>query len=403
MCKDTGIEMTPDELARRSNVLPILACVWIVVSLIVVRVLIWPIQRSDFVYYFLPWQNYLIAHGRIHALQHPFSDYFPAYFELTSITSLLDGHLSRIGQLKILPLTFDLLAAGIAFRLVESLQAAHASLRQGMWPRVAALFVILAGPTVILNDTIGTADIVYASFLLLTVLLISNGRGAWASVAYGFAFAFKLQSIFLAPFYLALLIRRRVPLWSVPLVGLGWLLSLVPIVVVGGSPSAFLTRLSTQTGELNALAINVANPWEIANFLHVPFHAGLMAGLVIAAVAGLGIGLLGLAPGVDSPEAVTSLAALSLIAMPYVMPKMHDRYFFAGEILLSVLACLSMDYVLPAALVVSSSLICYTGYFMDIGRHTETPVAIGGTTIALYLVIQKVFRLLKEQPKQIPN
>ncbi len=340
--------------------------------------------------YFLPWHNQLIEHGRILALRQPFSDYFPAYFELTALASLLDGHLSRLSQLKLLPFCFDLLAAWFSYLLVRTLQASRSGLRQGVGPQIAAVFVVLAGPTVILNGVIGTADIIYVSWLLLTVYLLCSGRGAWAPLAYGVAFAFKLQSIFLAPFFFAMLLRRRIPRWSLILLPVGWILSLLPPIILGGSPWAFVTRFAVQANELNALAINVANPWEIANFIHFPYHAGILLGLGLTTLAGLAVAALGLRPGADKPHAVAALAALSLLAMPYVMPKMHDRYFFACELLLSILACVDLAFLAPAALVISASLISYAGYFTAILRHSATSVGLIGTSIALFAVTRGV-------------
>ncbi|MDT7816554.1 MAG: hypothetical protein QOJ42_6470 [Acidobacteriaceae bacterium] len=379
---------------QKPKVLPVLICFSLAVSLIALRVMLWPIQMPDFVNYFLPWQDYLIAHGGVRALRHSFSDYFPAYFELTAIVAVVARRLSHASQLKLLPIPFDLLAAGTAYKLVGILQSVYPRIQQGMRPRIVAAFVVLGGPTVILNGTIGTADIIYTSFLLLTVYFLCSDRGAWASLAYGFAFAFKLQSVFLAPFFLAMVLRRKVPLWSLLLLPVGWGLALLPVLAVGGSPANFFTNFSVQTSELNALAINVGNPWEIANFLHVPFHAGMLIGLAITAIVGLSIASLGLMKASEKPDALVALAALSLLAMPYVMPKMHDRYFFAGEVLLSILACVDRDYLASAALVISASLVCYAGYFMSVIRHTATPAALLGTTVALYLTGAKVKSLL---------
>jgi Gpi18-like mannosyltransferase len=369
---------------------------WLAVSLITLRIMLWRIEMPDFVQSFLPWHDYLISHGGLRALRHPFSDYFPAYFELTAVFALFDRHLSRVTQLKLIPLMFDLLTASLAARFVWRLQTLYPKERQSTYPCILAFFAILAGPTVILNGIIGTDDITYTLFLILTVYLLCSGRGALAALSYGFAIAFKLQSVFLAPFFLAMCLRRKVPVWSIPLVCGGWIAALLPVMAVGGSPSEFLTGFSVQTRELSALAINVANPWEIANFFHVPFTTGVAVGMVVTAIVGFWIGSLGLRERAGEVQPLIALAALSLITMPYVMPKMHERYFFAGEVLLSILACWDNEYIAPAALVLSSSLICYAGYFLNIVRHhTATPVALVGTSLALYLVSAKAMRLLR--------
>ena len=78
-------------------------------ALLTLRITLWRyFVNSDLQNAFLPWQTYLLEHGRWHALQHPFSMYFPAYFDLTAMTSYLDGHINRISQIKLLSFVFDI-------------------------------------------------------------------------------------------------------------------------------------------------------------------------------------------------------------------------------------------------------------------------------------------------------
>jgi hypothetical protein len=173
----------------------------------------------------------------------------------------------------------------------------------------------------------------------------------------------------------------------------GWLLSLLPILFVGGSPIQFLKLPFVQTQEFKVLAIGVANPWEGANFIHFPFRAGLFLGLFLTAATGLFIIWLGQREGAAKPYPAAALAALSLLFMPYVMPEMHDRYFFAAEVFLSVLACVDFRFLAPAGLVLSSSLINYVGYFLSITRHSAVVFGVVATTIALLIVTRHVLRL----------
>lgn len=390
----SGIRKAPLSLAFALSRLQAAAVIWIAVCLLLIRVLLWPIHTSDMDFAFLQWQNLLIANGRMHALKHPVGQYFPAFFELTILTSLLDGFVSRIAQIKLLPFCFDLLATLVSYRLVRLLQASERTFAQGIRPRIAAIFVILAGPTVILNGAAwGQLDIVYTACLLFTIYLVCDERGTLASLMYGVAFAFKLQAIFLAPFYFAMIWRRRIPRWSLLLLPVGWLISLVPPMLVGGSPLSFLGNMSEQTGQFNILAIGVANPWEAANFFHFPYHAGLVIGLVITVVGGLLIAAVGQRQGAGDLHSIAALAALSLLTMPYIMPKMHDRYFFPAEVFLSILACVDIEFLAPAALVISASLISYIGYFLSITRHWATVFGFGATTIALIIVVRHVLRL----------
>ena len=83
--------------------------------------------------------------------------------------------------------------------------------------------------------------------------------------------------------------------------------------------------------------------------------------------------------------------------MPYFMPKMNDRYFFAAEILLSILSCADAAFALPAGLVIVASLLTYGEYFATFARHFILFVALLANTAALWLVFRRIrFRLQKE-------
>src|ERR1700731_179294 len=72
-------------------------------TFIMLRIGLWRVNgNSDLQNSFIPWQTYLIEHGRWRALTPPISDYFPAYFDLTVLTSYFDGHLNRAVQIKLI-------------------------------------------------------------------------------------------------------------------------------------------------------------------------------------------------------------------------------------------------------------------------------------------------------------
>lgn len=389
--KNSTLQTKPASYSR----LTILSWIVLALALITVRILLWPIHNFDVDTAFLPWQQTLISHGRLYALRQPISDYFPAYFELTVLTSFLEGHLSRIAQIKMIPLCCDLLGVLCSFLLVQCLQRTGRGLIQGVKPRIAAVFVILAGPTVILNSSAwGQTDMLYSALLILTVCLVCSGRGALASLSYGVALAFKLQSVFLGPFYLAMLLRRRIPAWSLVLLPVGWMAALLPIVLAGGSPVRFLWLPAVQAKEFRYLSTGAPNIWQIGNVMHVPYRSGVLIGIALGAAASLW--LLTLARRIDlgDTRAVAALAAMSLFTLPYVLPKMHDRYFFAAEVLLAILTCVDLKFLLPAVLLTVSSLISYIGYFEGGLYRPPKMVGLCASTLALYLLGTYFLRLI---------
>jgi len=124
-------------------------------ALLTLRITLWRyFVNSDLQNAFLPWQTYLLEHGRWHALQHPFSMYFPAYFDLTAMTSYLDCHINRISQIKLLSFVFDIVTAVVAYYLVRRLTPGSTPRSRRSVAQLVTPFCILADPTILVNSTI---------------------------------------------------------------------------------------------------------------------------------------------------------------------------------------------------------------------------------------------------------
>jgi Gpi18-like mannosyltransferase len=385
----------PSRPSAPDNTTPLSVNVGLIIlalALLTLRITLWRyFVNSDLLNAFLPWQTYLLEHGRWHALQHPFSMYFPAYFDITAMTSYLDGHINRVSQIKLVSFAFDIVTAAVAYYFVGRLTRGSAPGGRRSVAQLVAPFCILAGPTVLLNGAVwGQSDIVYTCFLLLSTYCVITGMGALAALFFGVAFAFKLQAIFLAPFIAAMLLQRRIRWWHLLLVPVGWLAALLPPVLNGARALQFLSLTSSQGESFPTLAINVGNPWIVADRIHFNVNAGTLAGIVLTALVMIAITIWGVQPAFRNATNTLALATLSVLAIPYVMPKMHDRYFFPAEIFLCILSCVDLAFVLPAALVLSASLICYGNYFLYHVRYSVLSAALLANTAALWLVFQRV-------------
>ena len=386
-----------ENASRRSVTLGLII---LALALLTLRITLWRyFVNSDLQNAFLPWQTYLLEHGRWHALQHPFSMYFPAYFDLTAMTSYLDGHINRISQIKLLSFVFDIVTAVVAYYLVRRLTPGSTPRSRRSVAQLVAPFCILAGPTVLVNGAVwGQSDIVYTCFLLLSTFSVIVGSGAFAVLFFGFAFAFKLQAIFLAPFIAAMVLQKRIRWLHLLLLPVGWLAALVPPMLNGAKAWEFLSLTSSQGESFPTLAINVGNPWIIADRIHLNVHFGTLVGIALTALLMLALTIWGAQPAFRGARNTLAFATLSLLSVAYVMPKMHDRYFFPAEIFLCILSCVDLAFVLPAALVLTASLICYGNYFLYHVRYSVLAGALLANTAALWLVFQQVMlRIRTEQ------
>ena len=197
-------------------------------------------------------------------LQHPFSMYFPAYFDVTAMTSYLDGHINRVSQIKLVSFAFDIVTAVVAYYLVGRLTRSSSPGGGRSVAQIVSPFCILAGPTVLLNGAVwGQSDIIYTCFLLLSAWSVIAGGGALAALFFGVAFAFKLQAIFLLPFIVAMVVQKRIRWWHLLLLPVGWLAALVPPMLNGAKPLEFLALTSSQGEAFPTLAITSVIPGSL--------------------------------------------------------------------------------------------------------------------------------------------
>ena len=208
--------------------------------------------------------------------------------------------------------------------------------------------MIWLAPTVLYNGPgWAQSDSIWTFFVLLSVWLFARGRNGTG--AFGMAFAVKAQALFLGPFVLGMLLRRgtKQALWlvAVPVV---YLLVAAPVRIAGRSVADVALVYGRQADFFHSLTMNAASVWALPPRLS--YVSGTIVALAVAAAAAAAAAALWLAyaiarnPRRDATFALLAAAA-SLLLMPFVLPKMHDRYFYAFEIMAIVLACVDSRYI----------------------------------------------------------
>ena len=111
----------------------------------------------------------------------------------------------------------------------------------------------------------------------------------------------------------------------------------LPVLIAGRSLSSVLLVYVDQANTFHSLSRNAGSLWALIRY--VPYLAGTIIGL---AVTGAERGLRSWSRSersVRTDAAFMLLAGcVSLLMTPYLMPKMHERYFYAFEITSIILA-----------------------------------------------------------------
>lgn len=317
----------------------------------------YPMSNADMMEAVLPWMDALARHGGWQALALGVSNYTPAYEYLMLLMLQFDGILPRLLLVKLVNLAFAVagaaLAAAIVAEILRALPPEEAARR-----RLAAYLAVLLLPTVVVNGSIwGQADSIHTAFLLATLLALLKHRPALAMAAFGAALSIKLLPVFLAPLLLGLLLRREIRPWHVLLVPAIWFATLVPAWIAGRPLLELLLIYPTQSATYARLSMNAATLYAL---IPLPYGTPAIAvGLVMGALCGIGLALAVRQLRRPDATALLLLATLCMVLLPFLTPKMHERYFFGGEVLAVVLALVRPGLLPVALLLQASALMSY--------------------------------------------
>ena len=291
--------------------------------------LCWWTETHDMRDFLLPWFHHLVTHGPVAAFAHSFGNYTPPYLYLLAMASLLHGSASAMSLIKLLSVLGTAFAAYAVSDLVSAMDGPR---------RYAALLFLL--PTAVINAALlGQCDAFWAGACVLAVAAMTRGSTARAAVWCGVAISFKLQAIFIVPVIVGTLIGRRAPAWQWAVPVLVFVALMIPAWVAGWPALELAMIYPAQSGSYDFPG-SLANPWIFAT-IYAPEAAKhfYWPGYAAAAATSFGIALAA-ASASQKPKALLFLALLSALALPFLLPKMHERYFFLAD-LLSLAAAIS--------------------------------------------------------------
>lgn len=282
-------------------------------------------ESRDFTFYFAPWYATIKQQG-FEAFRSSFSNYPPLYLYALYLISVVAPQASALVATKLPSLVSDLVCAWFGARIVGLEYG-------GDHPAsLFAFFAILFAPTVVLNGSFwGQIDSTFTAAMVACLYFLLRKRELPAWIAFAVAFSIKLQTIFLAPLLLALLVKRLLSWKYVLLVPIVYILTILPAWFVGRPLSELLTPYVSQVGQFPALVMNAPNlyTWLPQDLYSLLYPAGLIYSVIVVFLFVV-IVYKSRAEVTSSP--LIQLAFVSVLIVPYFLPKVHDRYFYPGDV-----------------------------------------------------------------------
>jgi Gpi18-like mannosyltransferase len=329
-----------------------------------VRWLARDVVTGDYTLYLQPWIEFIQAQAGWPALRYNFSNYAPPYLYLLVVASSIFNSMPALYLSKIISLPFDLGCAWMAYKLVKLRYpdgiAAH-----------SAFAVVLLLPTLLANGAIwGQADSTYTFFLLACIYALCTRRHGLAMICFGLALAFKLQALFFLPVIVILLFKREVPLIKLLWIPAVMLFAHAPAAWLGRPLNDVLRIYLAQAGTDEPLVMNA--PTWFTWLPHEPFDVMLWLGVLAAGAACLLLLVVALrSESSVTPEYIVRLSAAVLLVVPFLLPKMHERYFIAGEVVSVVMAFFAPAWWLVPVAAQFASSITYGGYLARFGHLVD--------------------------------
>lgn len=307
------------------------------------------------------WAAFFRDNGGFAAIREPVGDYNVPYLYFMAAISYLP--MPDLYAIKLFSILFDVVLAWGGLRLAQVLQPE----RPGV--KYAAFLILLLLPTVVLNGAYwGQCDSLYGALVLHALACVLDRKPVRSVVLLAVAFSFKLQTIFLIPLWGGLWLCGRVKFRHLLAFPLTYLLTALPALLLGKPIGDILGVYVNQAGQYDQeLVFNAPTVFALLPST-VELSEGAMSTLAkvgIAAAFALCLGVLGLL--IWRRKELTRdtwMAAGAVLAVggPYLLPYMHERYFFLADVLTLVWACADRRRVPLALLVQVGSLASYTVY-----------------------------------------
>lgn len=354
-------------------------------ALLILYALLWPGVTGDMRLFLLPWLDHILEHGMVGAFSIPFSNYTPPYLYLMALVSPLAAVVSKISLVKSLSIAGTLVLAAAVRQLLRS---------TGRKFSVETLLCLMLLPSVAINAVgFGQCDAIWSAACVMAVASAVCRRPLAMLIWFGVAASFKAQAIFLGPFVVLQLLRERVPLRLWPIPGLVYGVAMVPAALAGWPVDQLATVYFHQAEWNPAFVSTATNPWSLVEYWSsAQAHHWFWLGYAAAAVAGIGYALGFRRRGQGDAADMILLALLSACILPFLLPKMHERFFFLADVLAFVLVVVRRDWrsMLILAFVQCASMLAIGGVMLKAPLYPVigTPMMLA----AMLLVIDELWR-----------
>lgn len=341
-------------------------------------------ESHDYADFLLPWFNQLKENGGLQALNLDIGDYNVPYLTVIALLTYLPFNPMHL--IKAFSILFDYVLAFGSYLLVNEFEG-----KRSIKGLIAYATVILM-PTVIANSSAWSqCDSVYVAFLILSLYFLMKEKNTPSFILFGIAFGFKLQAVFLLPLFIFIYFSKKnfSVLTFIACMIIPNMIIAIPSIIAGKSPLTFITTYLGQMSYYDSLTLNMANL-----YLLVSWSAEISNLIIGVFILGMALVLLYIIYSKIRPDnkTIITLALWCVMWAVFLLPHMHERYLFLGDILSLIWVAVHKKKYYIFGCVELISFICYGPFLFDHVNLNFQYVSM----LYLFLLIDFTIEMIKQ-------
>lgn len=330
------------------------------------------VVAGDYKMFFEPWVATLReAGGGFQGLSAEFEyvDYTTPYLLILSFISICPFFNTLI-LMKMVSVFFDFVAAiavgFIVYEMTDKKQSGY-----------MAYAVMLFVPTIVANGAMwAQCDIIFTSFVMLSLLFMLKDKPRVSLIFYGIAFAFKLQTLFIAPLYVLLWVKKKMKIQHFLWLPIMYFIGIIPSWIAGKNLWELLTvYLFQANGEMDIykLSHKFPNVYQIIgtdSFLREYADAGIYFTLAVLMVLMYYIARKNFT---FTKDLIIRMGMFFVMVVVFFLPHMHERYGILADVLSVIVAFSNPRKFYVPLIAIGCS---FAGYTMYLAQQTVIPLSV---------------------------
>lgn len=330
------------------------------------------VVAGDYKMFFEPWVATLReAGGGFQGLSAEFEyvDYTTPYLLILSFISICPFFNTLI-LMKMVSVFFDFVAAiavgFIVYEMTDKKQSGY-----------MAYAVMLFVPTIVANGAMwAQCDIIFTSFVMLSLLFMLKDKPRASLIFYGIAFAFKLQTLFIAPLYVLLWVKKKMKIQHFLWLPIMYFIGIIPSWIAGKNLWDLLTvYLFQANGEMDIykLSHKFPNVYQIIgtdSFLREYADAGIYFTLAVLMVLMYYIAQKNFT---FTKDLIIRMGMFFVMVVVFFLPHMHERYGILADVLSVIVAFSNPRKFYVPLIAIGCS---FAGYTMYLAQQTVIPLSV---------------------------